>query len=68
MKEASFSLKFLNKGMCLQHGLFLLLPSFSLLLGEFNKHLEWSRVNKRQKEEIIWEAKQYEEKLGGKES
>lgn len=43
-QKASFSLKYINKDMCLQHGLSLLLLSFNPFLGEFNKPLEWSRV------------------------
>lgn len=43
-QKASFSLKYINKDMCLQHGLSLLLLSFNPFLGEFDKPFEWSRV------------------------
>lgn len=44
MQDISFSLKFLSQDMCLNCALFLLLLSFSLLMGEFNKDLESSRI------------------------
>lgn len=55
--QKAFSLKILNQGRYLRHGLFLFFLSFSLLKGEFNKGLESSRVTK---EKILWEDKQYE--------